>query len=125
MNLKKLLLRFFLAGGSGVLLYYGILYGLTNAGMWYIESSVVGRIVSFGYLFVLQKYWAFRNHESATLRRQAILFFMLEGAFFVVGTWNLYRLVNDYDLHYLVAQAILTTLFSIISFILKRRIFAS
>jgi putative flippase GtrA len=123
LSFKQLVLRFFAAGGSGVLLYYGVLYGLTTAGLWYIHSSIVGRVASFGLVFVLQKFWTFRNHERKTIRRQLALFLLLEVAFFGINTWNLYRLVSDWGLHYLAAQAILTTLLSIVSFILKRKIF--
>jgi putative flippase GtrA len=117
-------IRFLLGGGAGVLAYYAVLYGLTEwCGVWYIASAGVAWVVNWTLNFTIQKFWTFRNRDRATVRRQLLCYFLMALGFLVTATTALYALVEWGGLHYLVAQVLIMTVTSTISFFVTRRIF--
>ncbi|MBU2265109.1 GtrA family protein, partial [Patescibacteria group bacterium] len=108
----------------GVLLYYLILYILTDvAGMWYMISAVIASVVNYGSNFVLQKFWTFRNKKTNDIHRQAFKYAIMVTSLFLANLLFLYMLVEYARLWYLVAQVIATILLTIISYLVSRRIF--
>jgi dolichol-phosphate mannosyltransferase len=126
MPLLKQIVRFCLGGGVGVILYYATLYSLTEwAGVWYIASGIIAWVVNWGTNFTIQKFWTFRNMDREAARRQGIQYFSMAIGFLVVGTPLIYALVEWVGLQYLVAQVMITVVFSAASYLISRRIFAS
>jgi len=120
------ILRFLSAGGLGVSLYYLILYALTDViGVWYIDSAVIASAVNFGSNFVLQKFWTFGNKRTEKIHREAGEYAVMMVSLFVANLLLLYILVEYVHLWYLAAQVIITTLLTVISYLVSRRIFTS
>ena len=119
-------LRFISAGGLGVLLYYSILYVLTDvAGVWYIASATIAFIVNCASNFGLQKFWTFKNKGIKNVTRQASQYLTMSIVFFAINLVLLYGLVEYARLWYLTAQALLTILLTTTSYFVSRRIFAN
>ncbi len=129
MNLSPQLtqvMRFLSAGGLGVLLYYLILYILTDvAGVWYMVSAVIASIVNYISNFVLQKFWTFKNKDTKNIHWQASKYAVMTVFLFVANLFLLYVLVEYARLWYLAAQIIVTILLTAISYLISRRIFAN
>ncbi len=119
-------MRFLSAGGLGVLLYYLILYILTDVvGVWYMVSAVIASIVNYSSNFVLQKFWTFENKETKNIHWQAGKYAAMMVSLFVANLLLLYVLVEYAHLWYLIAQVIVTILLTVISYLVSRRIFAN
>jgi len=119
-------LRFISAGGVGVLLYYLILYFLTDmVGMWCIASATIAFIVNCASNFVLQKFWTFKNKRTRNVTRQASQYLTMSIILFAVNLVLLYGLVEYARLWYLAAQALLTIFLTATSYFISRRIFAN
>jgi dolichol-phosphate mannosyltransferase len=119
-------LRFLGAGGLGVLLYYLILYTLTDlAGVWYMASAVIASIVNWTSNFVLQKRWTFENKDNKNLHKQAWEYAGMAIGLFLTNLALLYVLVEYLKLWYMGAQVIVTVTLTIISYFITRRIFTT
>ncbi|MFH1990495.1 MAG: GtrA family protein [Patescibacteria group bacterium] len=120
------ILRFLSAGGPGVLLYYLILYILTDiAGVWYMVSAVIASVVNHSLNFVFQKFWTFKNKDTKNIHRQAGKYALLVISLFIANLFLLYILVEYAHLWYLAAQVIVTILLTVISYLVSRRIFTN
>ncbi|MDO8593682.1 MAG: GtrA family protein [bacterium] len=109
--------RFLIVGSLSVVTYYALLWGLTEfAGVWYIASAIVAFVGYYFVNFLSQKYWAFKNKDRDALNRQLAQYTLMAVANWVINTVLLYVLVEYLHLHYMVAQAILTVLVSIIAY---------
>jgi len=65
-------MRFLGAGGPGALLYYLILYILTDViGVWYMVSAVIASVANHSSNFVLQKFWTFEDKDTKDIYWQA------------------------------------------------------
>lgn len=118
--------RFLIVGSLSVVTYYALLYGLTEfAGVWYIASAVVAFVGYYFVNFLSQKYWTFRNKDRKALNRQLAQYTLMAVANWVVNTVLLYILVEYLHLYYLLAQAILTVLVSVIAYFGFKYIFRS
>lgn len=109
--------RFLIVGSLSVVTYYVLFYGLTEfAGVWYIASAVVAFIGYYFVNFLSQKYWTFKNKDRKALNRQLVLYTLMAAGNWVINTGLLYVFVEYLHLHYLLAQAILTVLVSVIAY---------
>jgi putative flippase GtrA len=119
------ILRFLSAGGLGVLLYYLVLYTLTDfIGVWYLASAAIASIVNWTSNFVLQKFWTFQNKDRKNLHKQAGIYAVMAIGLFGANLLLLYVLVDYLRLWYLGAQVIVTVLLTGVSFIITSRIFS-
>ena len=119
-------MRFLSAGGLGVLLYYLILYTLTDVvGVWYMVSAVIASIVNCSSNFILQKFWTFENKDAKNIHWQAGKYAIMVASLFLANLFLLYVLVKYVHLWYLAAQVIITILLTVISYLVSRRIFAN
>lgn len=116
--------RFLIGGHTAVLIYYAILYFLTeHMRVWYLLSSVIGFLGYVGINFYIQKNWVFKNSEKGMkTKAQIIRYFIMMIIFFVVNTILMYLLVEGLHLKYLLAQVFLTIFLSAISFVLTKKI---
>jgi putative flippase GtrA len=116
--------RFLIGGGISVVVYYALLYGLTDlVGVWYVASAAFAFAVYFGVNFSFHKFWAFRNMDQKVLNRQLMWYTTAAGVNWVLNTTFLYLLVEYLALWYMLAQAILTIVSSIASYFVFRWIF--
>ena len=119
------MVRFLFGGVAGVSAYFGTLYVLTEyVHVWYIGSAVVAWILNWAINFAVQKYWTFRDRDQSSIRRQLVMYYGMALSFLIGGTALLYVLVEWVHLWYMTAQIILSCLFTPVSFVISRRLFA-
>ncbi len=126
MSKRKLpqILRFLLGGAIGVVVYYVVLYVLTEMlGVWYVISAVCAFILNNGINFVIQKFWTFGSKDTRIIPKQLPMYFLMGVCILTANTILLYTLVEYAHLYYMVAQIILTMLLTTASFIVTKRIF--
>ncbi|MBI2607551.1 MAG: GtrA family protein [Candidatus Doudnabacteria bacterium] len=120
----KQILRFMLAGGLGVLLYYVLLYVLTeHAGFWYLASATIAALANQTCNFFTLKFWAFQNHAMTHVHRQVNAFAVLKGTLFGANLALLWLLVELVNLWYMAAQLIVTAILTTASYLISERIF--
>ena len=125
-NSMARIIRFLSAGGVGVLLYYLIIYTLTDLlGLWYIASALIASVVNWSSNFILQKFWTFDNRITKNIRQQARKYAVMATGMFVANLLLLYTLVEFVHFWYLGAQVIVTVLLTIASYYITSRIFSS
>jgi dolichol-phosphate mannosyltransferase len=118
-------IKFLIGGTGGVILYYLLLWALTEfSGLWYMASAVAASIANYTTNFLVQKYWTFQNKDISRIRSQAVLYGLMVAALFILNLSLLYVFVEYGRLHYLVAQVISTCVCTIISYFGTRTIFA-
>ena len=116
--------RFCLGGAVGVIAYYTTLYCLTEyLKIWYIVSAVIAFVINYGLNFVIQKFWTFNDKDTTTVRKQMALYFTMAICLLIGNTIFLYLMVEFLHLWYMLAQVILTVAFTILSFVISRKIF--
>ena len=76
--------KFFAVGLSGLLVNYALSINLANgslAKLWYIESTLIGIMVSFTTNFILNKIWTFadRDFSIAHFIEQYLIFIAISG----------------------------------------------
>ena len=109
--------RFLIAGGVSVIIYYALLYGLTELfGVWYVISALVAFVVYYCANFALQKFWAFKNAEKRYVNQQLLQYSAMSIGNWILNTYLLYALVEYFHFWYMWAQLILTVIASIIAF---------
>ncbi len=124
--LFRQVMRFCIGGAAGVIASYIALYCLTEyLKIWYIVSAVIGFIVNRGLNFYIQRRWTFQNKDSESAPKQLVQYFTMAACFLIGNTALMYCLVNYLHLWYMGAQVILTIFFTILSFIISRRIFTN
>lgn len=113
-----------LEGLLGVLLYYLILYILTDLfSVWYMASAVIASIVNWSSNFVLQKFWTFRDQDTNRIHRQAGAYAVMAAGLFVTNLLLLYVAVEYLGLWYLGAQVIVTVILTVASYLITSHIF--
>ncbi len=118
--------RFCISGGAGVIVFYTTLWCLTEyLKVWYIASTIIGWFMNTAVNFVLQKFWAFQNKDTRIVHRQLVLYFGTSVCVFIANLRLLYLMVERWHMYYIVAQAILTVVFSILSFVVTKKIFTN
>ena len=98
---KLRLLKFCMVGGMGFFLNMGILYGLTESGLYYMASSVIATVIAMTYCYTWNNYWTFKSKRKGVkaylqgLWKYALVSFIGDGISFgllvmfteVVGLW--------------------------------------
>ena len=117
-------IRYLLAGGVGVSLYFLLLYVLTESfGWWYILSAALASLANFAANFLLQKFWTFKNKNRADLRPQAAKYALLFTTLFFANLGLLYVLTEYAHLWYIMAQIFVSMVLTAIGYHLTRKIF--
>lgn len=117
-------LRFLLAGGTGVLLYYAVLYMLTDlAGAWYVASAVTASIVNFAWNFKFHRKWTFQSRGAGKVYRQMILYGPLFAGTVVANAAMLYALVELVYPNPYLAQVPVSLVITVANWYASRRIF--
>src|SRR3989338_1195922 len=109
--------RFLIAVGISGFTYYELLYGLTEFfGAWYIISATIASVVYYGVNFSLHKFWTFKNKSRKYANQQLLQYSIMSLCNWTLNTSLLYVLVEYFHLWYMLAQAILTVVASIIAY---------
>lgn len=103
---------------------YSTLYILTEfMHVWYVLSAVIMAIFNSAVNFTIQKFWTFENKDMTKVHKQATLYFAMGAVFMPANAGLLYVLVEYLHIYYMLAQVILTILFSIASYFITQKIF--
>ena len=122
--LQKPVVRFCVAGSVGYVTFYTLLYVLTEYfHVWYLTSSMSAIVVNYTITFLLQKLWTFRDKTTHVVGRQVALYAMMVTTFYFSNAVLLYLFVEYLGLWYMLAQAIISVLLTIVSFLISRRLF--
>lgn len=116
--------HFLVAGGIGVCVNVTILFIFTDVfKVWYIASTVVAFIFSFGVSFFLQKFFTFKDNSIDRIHHQA-------GSYVLIGLLNLclnillmYFFVEYVGFHHLFSQIVASALIAIESYFLYALVF--
>jgi putative flippase GtrA len=118
------IVKFFIGGGPGVLVYYGFYYSLTDIfNIYFIFSSIIGSVPSILVSFVIKKYWVFENKNNEFIRKQLYHYLLLSIPTLFGNITLLWVLVDYLKFHFLLSQVALTLLFGTVGFIISRKIF--
>lgn len=115
--------KYYLVGGTGILVNLGILYALTEfAGLWYLLSAGIAIYVSVTSNFALNKKWTFKDYAST--QRTLIMYakflgISLLGAGIQLGF--IYLFVEVMALYYILSAFISIVIAGSFVFILNRR----
>ncbi len=117
------ILLFCLGGVISVGIYYLILYTFTEyLKIWYPISATIGSVIMYSFSFLFQKFITFGNKETKAMKKEMALYFSMAISFLLANSILLYVLVEFVHLKYLIAQAILTIVLSIVSYVITKRI---
>jgi len=121
--LAKHAFKYYLVGGSGVLLNLGILYSLTEfAHLWYMISAVFAALLSVTSNFILDKIWTFKD---AVLRQKTIIVYgkFVGVCMFGTGIYLglIYTIVEVMSVYYMTAAIFSVVIAGTINFMLNRR----
>ena len=104
---KRRFLKFCFVGGMGFFVNMGILYGLTESGLYYMASALIAISVAMTYCYTWNNYWTFKNKRRGVkdylqgLWKYALVSFIGDGISFgllvmfteVVGLWYMASMV--------------------------------
>jgi len=109
--------RYLISGGTAAAVNIGILFLLTHYGhVWYLLSSVISFLISFGVSFSLQKFWTFKDHNKENIHKQGSVYLLVTLTNLGINILLMYMLVQYIGLHYIIAQIITGGLIAIASY---------
>ena len=118
------IMRFLSSGVLGTLLYYIVLFCLTEyANVLYVTSSVIAGFLNWTSNFLFHKYWTFQQRELAGTHIEAGKYVVLAASLLTLNSTLLFLVVEYLKLWYIFAQLIVTVIVTTISYILTRLIF--
>lgn len=119
--------RYIVAGGVTAASNLAVLYALTEyLHVWYLLSSLVAVCVAWVVGFLLQKFWAFREHSLDTMHAQFAMHALLSVANIVLNAALLFALVEWAHLWYMAAQVVVSGGLACVNyFVYKQYIFPS
>lgn len=62
-------IKFAIVGGIGVPINLGILYGLTESGLFYVASAIIAVAIALTVNYLLNHYWTFKKEGNKSLIR--------------------------------------------------------
>lgn len=116
-------IKFACVGGSGVGVHFGVLYGLTTAGLIYWASAIIAIAIAMTYNYTLNNWWTFKDARKRGkdyfkgLWKYAMVSFIGDGMY--LGSMIL--LTEKAHLYYLLSAAISMGVIMILRYIIIRR----
>ena len=115
--------KYYVVGGSGVLVNLGILYALTDfAGFWYTASQVIAISVSISSNFLFNRFWTFS--DSIENQRNSVMYIK----FLIVSLIGMgiqlgitFALVENIAMYYMYAAGIGILVAGAINYVVNRR----
>jgi glycosyltransferase involved in cell wall biosynthesis/putative flippase GtrA len=112
------LLRYLFSGGTAAFTDLALLYVFTDVfGMWYVLSSILAFIISFGVSFILQKFFTFQDHGTDGVRGQALVYLLVTSFNLGLNTALVFALVHYAGFHYMFAQILASIIIAVESFV--------
>lgn len=104
-------LKFLIVGGLGVPIHFGILFGLTTSGLWYVASLIIAILIAASFNYILNHYWTFRNYWRHSflngLTRYLVITSIFDGIYLALTILlKEHTKLNQYELGYLIAAGI-------------------
>lgn len=119
-----LIIKFALGGGFAFLIYYGLLYSLTEyAKIFYIFSFLLAYGVSIIVGFYIKKYWVFKNSLFSKVKKQLQQYIVLSICNFTANGILFWLLVEYILWHYIYSQVFITLLLVGLNYIICKKIF--
>ena len=119
----KQAVKYYVVGGSGVLVNLGILYALTDfAGFWYTASQVIAISVSISSNFLFNRFWTFSDSigdQKNSVMYVKFLIVSLIGMGIQLGITS--ALVESVGLYYRYAAGIGIAIAGAINYVVNRR----
>lgn len=116
--------RFLVGGAGGLSAYYITLYVLTEYGnVWYVTSAMIGFVLNYTINFIVQKRWTFQNKNISNNHREYMQYGAMALGLFISNALLLFVCVEYGRFRYLIAQVMITTVLTIMSFYITRKIF--
>ena len=119
----KQAVKYYVVGGSGVLVNLGILYALTDfAGFWYTASQVIAISVSISSNFLFNRFWTFSDSigdQKNSVMYVKFLIVSLIGMGIQLGITS--ALVESVGLYYMYAAGIGIAIAGAINYVVNRR----
>lgn len=125
---KKLLhhkfLKFCIVGGMGFFVNMGILYGLTESGLYYMASAIIAIALAMVFCYTLNNYWTFGSRVrgvkayAKSLWKYAIVSFIGDGLSFGL----LVFFTEVVDLWYMVSAVAATFIVAVFRYVVVRRL---
>jgi len=117
----KQLTRYVISGGTATAVNLGLLYVFTDlAGIWYLLSAIISFILSFFVSFILQRFWTFGDKRKDRVYKQLMAYFGLSMMNLGLNTALMYFVVDILGVWYLLAQAIISALIALESFLVYK-----
>jgi dolichol-phosphate mannosyltransferase len=119
----KRFLKFTCVGGMGTGIHFGILYGLTSAGLIYWGSAIIAIVIAMSYNYTLNNWWTFKDTRKRGkdyfrgLGKYAMVSFIGDGMY--LGSMIL--LTEKAHLFYLLSAAISMGVIMVLRYIVIRR----
>lgn len=114
-------LRFVISGGTVALTELSLLYVFTDVfHIWYLFSLIIAFSCSFVLSFLLQKFWTFKNKATDKVHFQAVVYLLVALMNLVLNACLLYILVQFVGVWYLLAQAVISAVIAIWSFLIYK-----
>ncbi len=112
-----MILKYLISGGSAAVVNLSVLYIVTDMlHVWYLLSSVIANVTAFFVSFFLQKFWTFSNATVGMMKKQLVLYIVVAAMNLGINTLFMYLFVEDFHLHYLIAQIATSALIAVESY---------
>lgn len=95
--------KFFLVGAIGMPVHLGVLYGLTEAGLYYIASASIAVIIAISFNYFLNHYWTFRDRHTSSIGKGYIKYMLLGAISDATYLGLLYVAVDMLHIYYVLA----------------------
>lgn len=121
---KMKIFRYIISGSIAAIVNLFFLYLFTEMfGVWYVISAMISFLISFVVSFSLQKFWTFENRAVDQIRGQILFYFIITVINLGINTSGIFLLVDYVQIHYLIAQIIISALIAIESFVVYHFVF--
>ena len=119
--ISKQFIKFCVVGSLAALINFGFYLSLTELGLWYVLSSVVGFIVSAIFNFIVNKFWTFENSDSGSdAVVQLVKFFIVMISGLLIHTILLYLITDWVNIDYRISWVIATGLVTLWNYTFNR-----
>jgi len=118
---RKSIFKFIIAGcfaGGTDLVALFLFHGIFKLEIVFSTSAAF--ILSFVVSFTLQKFWTFRNYNSARLVRQIFLYVLTAFIGLNINGAAMHFLVNSLSVWYLLAQVIVNVFLGLVNFVVYK-----
>lgn len=95
--------KFFIVGAIGIPVHLGILYGLTEIGLFYVASAAIAVLVAISFNYFLNHYWTFRDRHTSSLGKGYLKYIAVGGISDSLYLALLYLSVDILHIYYMLA----------------------